>query len=197
MKTKGVFILLSAVLIGGCVPSLHELYTQDTLVYDEAFVGKFQEGTQVWEFVGDPEDKSYKLTIHEKKDVKSEFKAHLVNLQGQLFFDLFPTGEIEAGDYTEMHLVPAHLFWKVNKTDAGFTLAVMGDGFGQLLEDDPKVVKHEQLKDEDGKDERIVLTDSPENLQKLLIKGLQIEDFFGEPGEFKRLPAETDIFLAP
>ncbi len=193
MKTKGAFIVLFTVLIGGCVPSLHELYTQETLVYDDAFVGKFQENDNIWEFVGNAENKFYELTIHEEKDVKSEFKAHLVNVQGQLFFDLFPSGELESGEYTKMHVVPVHLFWKVDKTDAGFTLAIVEpEKVADLLEEKPTRVKHEICDDD-----RVVLTDSPQNLQKFLSEGMKTEGFFGDPEEFKRFPAEKDVSLAP
>ncbi len=186
MKVKMFIALFSTLFIAGCVPSLHQLWTEKTLVYDEAFVGKYKEGENSWEFTGDPNNKSYELLITEEKDKESKLSAHLVNVEGQLFFDFYLAGDVEGGDYTKMHLIAVHTFWKVEKTEDGFTLAVMEpDEVGTLLKEKPELVKHERADDDH---DRVILTDAPENLQKFLITAQKLnKEVFGEPGDFVRM----------
>ncbi len=188
MKVKGILLVLGVVFIAGCVPSLHELYTKKTLVYDDGLVGKFQEDEQVWEFVGDAEHKSYAITITEEEDKKSKLTGHLVEAGGVRFFDFYPAkdAELEGGDWLKFHIIPVHLFFKVDKTAGGFSLAAVNpDKVDKLLKEKPAMVKHERV--EDG---RVVLTDTPENLQKFLLEGVKIEDFFGDPVELTPVKAD-------
>ena len=182
MKTHVYLTLSFMLIIAGCVPSLHQLWTKDTLVYDDAIKGKYAEDSNVWEFVGDPEKKSYALTIHEKDDKVSELTAHLVQVQDQRFLDMYPAddAEIECGDWMKFHLLRSHLFMHVTATEPNLVIAAMDpDTVDKLLEEKPDWVKHEML--EDDNDKRAVLTDLPENLQRFLLEGLTIKDFFGEP----------------
>lgn len=193
MKAKHFFTLSLIVFIAGCVPSLHELWTDDTLVYDNAINGKYQEGDNVWEFVGKPDQKMYELTIHEKEDKVSKLAAHLVEFEGQRFLDLYPAdnAELEGGDWLKFHVIPVHLFFHVTQTKPNLVIAAMNpDEVGKLLEEKPKLVKHELIKDD-----RVVLTDSPQKLQKFLIAGLKVEDFFGDPEELT--PVEKAVVPAP
>jgi hypothetical protein len=188
MKVKLFFSIFLFIFIAGCVPSLHELWTKETLVYDDAISGKYQQDDNVWEFVGRPDDKSYKLTIHEKEGKQSKLVAHLVEIDSQRFLDLYPAddAELEGGDWLKFHLVPAHLFLHVTQTKPKLVLAAMNpDEVGKLLKEKPEMIKHEVIEDD-----RVVLTDSPENLQKFLLAGLKIEKFFGDPVEMKPLKAE-------
>ncbi|MEN8128042.1 MAG: hypothetical protein ABFR90_09600 [Planctomycetota bacterium] len=186
MKIRSCIALSLVLIISGCVPSLHQLWTKETLVYDEAFVGSFKEGDNVWQFTGDPNDTSYELVIAEKEGKKSQLDAHLVDVQGQLFFDFYPSddAEIECGDWLKFHLVRAHLFLKVEKTKDAFSLAVMdSEEVGKLLQENPKLVKHEFIEDSP-----LVLTDTPENLQKFLIEAPKLNDkVFGDPMDLVRI----------
>ncbi len=186
MKVKMFIALFSILFVAGCVPSLHQLWTEKTLVYDEAFVGKYGEGDNVWEFTGDPNNKSYELVITEEKGKKSQLIAHLVNMEGQLFFDFYPSddAELECGDWLKSHLLGAHLFFKVEKTETAFTLAAMSpEEVGKLLKEKPELVKHELIEDD-----RVVFTDTPENLQKFLIAAPKLnKKVFGEPEAFVRI----------
>jgi hypothetical protein len=176
-------------VIAGCVPSLHQLWTKETLVYDDTIKGKYQEGDNVWEFVGDPQQKSYALTIHEKDDNVSQLTAHLVNVEGQRFLDmsLADDAELKGGDWLKFHLVPAHLFLHVSATEPNLVMAAMDpDTVGKLLKQQPELVRHEVIKDD-----RVVLTDSPEHLQAFVLAGVKIEGFFGEPSEMKQIQDDT------
>ncbi|MHC5083440.1 MAG: hypothetical protein ACYTET_05820 [Planctomycetota bacterium] len=198
MKLQKVLFLSVLVCFVGCVPSLHQLWTEDTLVYDPHFVGTFNDpDDKMWTIEGDPEDKLYRITIDEDDDAPdSELIARLVDVKGHLFFDFYPDGEIVAGDWTKFHIIGAHLFYKVEKTETGFKLAMMNpDTVNDLLEKDPSLVKHEMVSGSEGDDERrAVLTDTPENLQKFLLEGLTIEKFFADSDddtELKRIRPET------
>jgi hypothetical protein len=57
MKTMNTILFLSAFCIVGCVPSLHELYTRETVVYDAALLGDWEGEDTVWQFAGDPNEK--------------------------------------------------------------------------------------------------------------------------------------------
>lgn len=194
MKTSHVLITMAALLgIAGCVPSLHELWTEKTLVFDNTIAGSYTQDESTWTFVGDPNDKSWTLTIDEKEGLQSKLLVHLVQVGGQRFFDFYPgeDAQVQAGDWLKFHLVPAHLFFKVDKTAESFKVAAMNpDEVGKLLKEKPQLVRHEVVEDE-----RVVLTDTPENLQKFLAEGLKVEEFFGESVELK--PVGKDVFLAP
>ncbi len=188
MKVKMCIALFSILFVAGCVPSLHQLWTDKTLVYDETIVGSFKEGGNVWKFTGDPNDKSYELVITEGKDKESKLTAHLVNVQGQLFFDFYPSddAELECGGWLKFHILGVHLFFKVEKTETAFTLAAMEpDEVGKLLKEKPELIKHERIED-DG--DRIILTDTPENLQKFLLAAPKLnKEVFGDPENFVRI----------
>ena len=186
MKVKMCIALFSILFVAGCVPSLHQLWTDKTLVYDETIVGSFEEGDNVWEFTGDPNDKSYELVIAEEKGKKSQLSAHLVNVEGQFFFDFYPSddAEIECGDWLKFHLFSVHPFLKIEKTETAFTLAMMNpEEVGKLLQEKPELVKHEFIDDSP-----LILTDTPENLQKFLITAPKLnKKVFGEPEDFVRM----------
>ena len=42
MSTRCVIYTALAIFLAGCVPSLHELYTEDTVVFDPKLVGCWQ-----------------------------------------------------------------------------------------------------------------------------------------------------------
>jgi hypothetical protein len=179
MKIQKSMICLCILCVAGCVPSLHQLYTDKTLVYEPAIVGTWQHDEERWEFVGDPNDRSYELTIFEKEDKQSKLKTHFVEFSGQRFFDFYPSddAELEGGEWLKFHVIGVHLFFKVQLRDSKLMAAAMNpDTVEKLLKEKPGLVEHEVL-EEDG---RIVLTDAPENLQKFLLEGVKIKDFFGD-----------------
>ena len=169
----------------GCVPSLHELYTDQTLVFDPSIAGQWHDtdGTQ-WEIAANAEEKNYTITIHESEQTQSKLLAHLVEIEGHRFFDLYPAKDaaIKTGDWIKAHLIAGHLFLKVETADSKLALAAMNpQTIDTLLKENPRLVKHERTKD------RIILTDSPENLQVFVLAGLKIEGFFGDPITLERV----------
>ncbi len=192
MKTRILgFAVLTACLVG-CVPSLHELYTEDTLVYDPALVATWEEKDATWTFKGDPNSKSYELLIveqdKERGRLESQMEARLVELDGKRYLDLFPQKDVKlnVGNWFSTGLLRAHTFLKTEIKNGKLLLSVMDlDTVEKMIEKNPGLVKHEKTED------RIVLTASPKELQEFIKKNTGVKDFFGEPEELKRRGNES------
>jgi len=183
LTRKLLFYLLAAIL-GGCVPSLHPLYTDKDLAFEEKLSGSWSDSEQIWKFEGDSEEKSYELIILDKDLKKGEFTAHLVKIDNMLFLDLFPEKPgLQAHDFYKFHLLRVHTFVRVEQIEPTLQMQMMNpDTIKQMLKNDPNLIKHEIVEED-----RIILTASTEQLQKLMKKHANDEDFFGDTTEFKRL----------
>ncbi len=98
MKFKIVVISFVILIIQGCIPSIHPLWTQDKLVFDENLLGGWTESeadeNTTWYFSGGFDKKKnlvegYEL-IHKYQKSEAKFEIHLVKLGEHLFFDIFP-----------------------------------------------------------------------------------------------------------
>lgn len=186
MGTKKAVFYLLAIVLGGCIiPSLHPLYTDDTLIFEEKLVGKWVEDDGgIWKFEKSSENE-YKMTI----TGEGQFIVHLVELEGMLFLDLFPDDpHLEQGDFYKCHLLPVHTFMKVDRIDPNLQLRVMNpEEVSEMLKEDPNLLKHE------GVDDGIVLTASTKQLQEFVIEYANEEGVFGDPQEFtRRMPLYED-----
>jgi hypothetical protein len=187
MKTRMIGIIVFAVCLAGCVPSLHELYTNDnTLAYDPDLVGTWVSTNSTWTFDGDPNNKSYNLVIVEQDEkrgrLENKMQVHLVELDGGDYLDVFPDKEVKlnVGNWFGTSLLRAHIFLKLKIKANSITLAIMNpDVVEKMLEKNPSLVKHEKTED------RVVLTASPKELQDFIKKNAATKDFFGEPEEMK------------
>jgi hypothetical protein len=176
-------LLTIAALLGfaGCVASLHEFYTEQTLVFDPALAGVWrqQDNDYRWQFVPNEEKQAYTLTITEKEDTQSKLMVHLFEIDGRRFMNLHPARDthLETGDWTKAHLIAAHHVLKVDRDGPHLLLAALNpETIERILKEKPNIVKHERL------DDRFVLTDSPKGLQAFLKAGLDIDNFFTKPG---------------
>jgi hypothetical protein len=187
MKTKKFLFYLLAVLLGGCIPSLHPLYTDKELVFEEKLSGIWSNGEQIWKFEGDSEKKSYKLLTVNEDFKKGEFTAHLVKIDKMLFLDLFPKEpKLQAPAFYKFHLLRVHTFIKIEQIEPILKMRVMNpDKMKEMLENDPNLIKHEIVQRD-----RIVLTASTKDLQQFMKKHASVEDFFGDASDFKRLEAK-------
>ena len=205
MKTKKVvFCLLAVVVLGGCfpfslLPSLHPLYTDDTIVFEERLVGKWADGDVIWQFNRDGEN-AYKLRIVDDNSKEGYFNAHLVQLENMLFLDVFPDGKTleDVQPFYAIHLFPMHTFIKVEQTEPNLVLRMMDiEKVHEILERDPNLLKHEMV--QDGNDKNLVLTASTEDLQRFVVmqfasaEDANAEDVFGDAMVFSRHePLYTD-----
>jgi hypothetical protein len=188
MRTKKAAFYLLAALLGGCLPSLHPLYTAETLIFDEKLIGRWvgEEGT--WQFAKAGE-KEYEVRLLQD-DKEGRFEAHMVKLGDMTFLDIFPVSNEtleNLPDLYRIHLLPAHTFMRVEQIEPDLQLRWVH--VGELLEKDPNLLKHETL-DED----RVVLTASTEDIQKFVVE--HANDIVGDVMEFVRrepLFGEKDI----
>lgn len=173
----------------GCVPSLYELYTDDTLVFDPKLVGCWQtEKGELWCFARGQNPNSYDLTIVEEGQKRSFLVARLAQIGSHRFLDLYPKEfkRPDIGGWQEYHLQPVHTFYWVEATDPNFVLAaMMPDAMEKLLEENPTLLKHEIV------NERLILTASTRQLQAFLSRPDILEKVFGEPSVLQPYPSST------
>lgn len=188
MRAKKAAFYLLAVMLGGCVlSSLHPLYTDEELIFEEKLIGKWSEESNVWEFrAGEPN--TYQMRVFDGQE--GRFVAHLVKLGDMLFLDIFPDSETlgEPQDFYGFHILPVHTFMKVEQIEPKLQLRAMNyDKVSKMLQEDPNLLKHEVV------DDRIVLTASTEQLQEFIIKYANEEGVFAEATELaRRQPLYTD-----
>lgn len=178
MKTKKTVFYLLVVLLGGCLPSLHQLYTDETLVFEEALLGKWRADEEdIWQFRKAGE-KEYGLRIYNLGKECGRFEAHLVKIKGMLFLDLYPDSEHidDLDDFYALHLLAVHTFMKVDRINPNLQLRMIDyDEVEDILADDPDALKHEVV------DERIVLTTTTEQLQEFVIA--HVDTIFGDAND--------------
>jgi len=182
MKTKRIVAGVFIILLGGCVPSLHELYTDDTLVFDNALLGKWEHDKELWQFDEAADGKSYNLVITQDEKQKNVLVGHLVKIEKHLFLDLYPGDmDLNVGDWYKLHLLPVHTFLKVDAVKPTIVLRAMDpETFEKMVEEKPELIKHEVIED------RVVLTASTKELQAFVKKHADIEGFFGDEFELSR-----------
>jgi len=190
LTRKLLFYLLAAIL-GGCVPvmSLHPLYTEKDVVFEEKLLGTWVDDPNgpeaIWEFRRPEEaEKEYKLIVTDEEGKKGSFATHLVKLGDRLFLDVYPDespcADMEDPNKTEFaynsfFLVPAHTFIKIDSIGPELKMRLTDDEeMETLLKEDPNAVKHEII---EGKP---VLTASTKELQAFVLKYADDERLFSE-----------------
>ena len=188
MRAKKAAFYLLAVMLGGCVlTSLHPLYTDEELIFEEKLIGKWSGENNLWEF-REGEPNTYQMRIFDGQE--GRFVAHLVKLGDMLFLDIFPDSETlgEPQGFYGFHILPVHTFMKVEQIEPKLQLRAMNyNKVSEMLKDDPNLLKHEVVED------RIVLTASTEQLQEFIVEYAGEDGVFAEATEFtRRQPLYTD-----
>ena len=176
---KTLFYLLAA-LLGGCVPvmSLHPLYTEKDVVFEERFLGKWVDDPNspdtTWEFNRVEEtNNAYNLVFSDEEGKKGSFVAHLVKLGSRLFLDVYPNEppwEIEDPNklelpYNSFFLIPAHTFIKIDFNGPQLKMWLTNDEeMKKLLKEEPNAVKHTFIED------KLILTAPTKELQEFVLK---------------------------
>ena len=175
--------------ITGCIPtSIHPLYNDQTITYDENLVGKWTNGESTWQFTP-AGDNSYDLKVIEDNK-KAQLVVHMVEFGGMRFLDLFP-GENEALENTaatyQILLVPTHTFMKVDRMDSHLQLRYVI--FNDIIEEDPNILEFSKS------DDTIIITASTEQLQKVIIEhGDEVIDTHGTDDESEMLIRMEPLF---
>ena len=133
MLTKKL-LLLSYVLAAislGCLPvmSLHPLYDEKNLIFEEKLLGTWlnaddpNDPNSNWQFKrSDSSKKEYELAITDDKEKKGIFTAKLVQLDALQVLDIYPDGFPSGKDtiddtnlpYNAFFFMPVHTFVKVD-----------------------------------------------------------------------------------
>ena len=170
-----------AVLLAGCVPSLHPLYTEEDLVYDPALVGTWTEegGKDSWTFQKSG-DNAYNL-IYTEEGVPARFDAHLVRIGEFLFLDTYPGEPDIKNDFYLLHLIPAHTFSRIRMEGHVLSYAMLDlDWLKKMISEKKVDIGHEKM--EGG----ILLTAPPKELQGFFIKYAEDNKAFPDPRELHR-----------
>ncbi len=168
MKTtlKKIAFYILAVLLGGCVPSLHPLFTDEEIIFDANLVGVWSEpnSKDSWEFKPVVNSKKYEFIYTDDKGKSGKFDACLGKLGSNMFLDIYPGDpNIMGNDFYKAHLIGVHSFMKVEPTKDTLKLRIMNpDNVEKLLKSDPNIIKHEQT-------DRLVLTASTKELQAFIL----------------------------
>jgi hypothetical protein len=193
MKTKKLLFYLLAGILGGCIPvmSLHPLFTEKDLAFDEKLLGTWVDANETtWQFSdANKPEKAYKLIFTDKEGKKGTFVAHLVKLDNRLFLDVYPSeppwDEKDPNKVEWLHntffFIPVHTFIKVNGIEPQLKLQLTDDEeFKKLLKEDPNAVEHTSIED------RLVLTAPTKELQAFVLKYADDSRVFTKEGILNR-----------
>jgi len=182
MHSAKILILLGvAIFLVGCVPSLHPLFTDKDLVFDQSLVGTWvdEDGKSTWTFQKSGEN-AYELVYTENEE-PAKFQAHLLKLGEFLFLDIFPEESgMKNGLYKGL-LIPAHGFSRIWIEGDSVRLAYLDpDWLKQMI--DKKKVKI----DHDFVDQSIILTAQTSELQNFALKYAEDVKAFSNKSELHR-----------
>jgi len=205
MRTMKILIIsiIGLCMMGCWTISVHPLYTDDDLVFEEALIGTWGDPTgedeETWQFEKADND-SYRLIVrdtdtdHSPDDPLEDcyarldidprtdgaFEAHLLKLDEYLFLDLYPE-EPEIGNEVYLsHVIPAHSFMKIEIAGDTLKLAFFDtEWLEESIEEGQLDIEYAE------RDDFYVLTSSTNKLQKLIMENM--DEVFPESGGLARL----------
>ncbi len=139
-------LLSAAALLIGCVPSLNPVYTQQDLIFDPEVVGVWTQGKEkeksIWNFTS-IDDKKYRLVYTDVDGKQGVFVAHLAEIDGLRFLDLYPENiESDTSGFYKFHLVPIHTIYLVKNAGPSLELAAIDYRWlDKLLTDNPETIQ--------------------------------------------------------
>ena len=164
-------------VMAGCIPSVHPLYTEPDLLFDSALVGDWvsKDGKETWTFTKTA-DKEYKGVYIDKDSKKGEFVEHLLKEDDRRFLDLYPVDpELKENDFYKYHLLPVHTFMRVEQIEPKFQLATLKlNWLKAFLQENPGALRHEKVNDS------VLLTAEPKEMQGFLIMHEKTADAWDE-----------------
>jgi hypothetical protein len=172
-----------AMLLAGCISSLHPFYTEKDVVFDPDLVGCWSQGNdpETWEF-SKVDEKMYELVYTDKKGNAGRFDVHLFELEGKRFIDMVPQElKTDHPGFYMFHLQRLHGLMHVKQIKPTLQLQPPNPNwFGEFIQKNPDAIAHEMI------DDRPILTASTEALQKFWRKHLETEDAFGDPCDMQK-----------
>jgi hypothetical protein len=179
MKHGKIFILFSVLsifllILSGCfVLSVHPLYFEDDLIFEQGLIGTWGEDedkedlSELWIFKKSG-DKSYRLIMREEENGEGVFEARLLKLGEHMFLDLYPEEPETGHEFYNMHVIPAHSFIRISLEGHVLRLGFFDhDWLKKNLEQNKVNIKHER------RDDTIVVTASTKELQEFVLKHVE------------------------
>lgn len=124
------------------------------------------------------QSKSYRLTVHDN-DEDEIYMAHLVEIGGDLFLDLYP--EVKFNSSISDNFFPVHTFYKVSITEKEFKMTHFDlDKLNKLFESNLIRLRHENV------DGTILITAQPKEIQKFIDKYSDDESVFEATETYKK-----------
>jgi len=106
------------VFLTGCLQSLHPLFHEADLIFDERLVGAWTAEDETWTFeratsgmFDKRPENAFAIRVTDKDSTISHFQGHLGAIEDDTFMDLFPDGAVQGG--TEGWCVPLHLVYRI------------------------------------------------------------------------------------
>lgn len=209
LKTRitGLALLaLLGVLTSGCsVPSVHPLYTEGDVVAQPAVVGMWVSSVtssgETWKFFKKPDANAYTL-VHTIGGVPAWFDVHFTRIGEAVYMDTWFASENDEKSGTKQtdnsmnmleafHLIPGHLFWRVEMKGPVLTLAMLSpDRLREQLDAGTVSVGHEYQETPDDQDPTLILTASTAQLREFVLKSAD-RVFSNEPWVLQRKPAKS------
>jgi len=170
MNTRNAAMLTVILLaVAGCIPTLNPIYRSEDLVFDPALIGEWRQpdSDEKWQFTK-RDNKSYGLTYTDEQGQHGRFIAHLANIQGQRFLDLYPDEEKpDINGFYKFHLVPIHTVYLVRQTEPKVELAAVDyPWLDDYLAEHPRAIEHVTFGG------RTLITATTDQLQAFVLKHL-------------------------
>ena len=191
-------IILSVILLSGCLYTLHPIFTVKDLVFDQRLLGR-------WQTKQDKDSSFYlfeKASVHDLKEFSPALQQNatkiyrvtritnesenyfgfLVKLGNGYFIDLYPdeSGTLKNIDkFFKLHIVKQHSIYKIEfLSNHSFELKQFDDGYMRQLVDNKQIrIKHELM--DDGS---YLITAPTEELQQYIIKYGDVPDAYYKDG---------------
>lgn len=189
MRSRDILAAIALlVLLGGCIRSIHPLYTDQDVIFDPALIGCWSadDSKDTWEFLKQSE-KRYQLVYTDGDGNAGTFVVHLLRIDGQLFLDLFPGDpELKQNLFYRSHLLPVHTFAHVRQIEPILQMSFPDpDWLKEHVATKSDAIRHEKV------DDQIILTASTKDLQAFWLKHLNAKGAFGKPSNLKRRETEA------
>lgn len=171
---------LLALLLYGCVYSVHPLFNEDDLIFKKELLGTWtDQDDNTWLFE-EGKDNYYEVTHIEESDT-TNLVGGLGRIGEHYFLD-FTIGDIDKlHDMELFHLFPTHTFAKIQFEENGIKMVWFTSKWLEDLIKEKRIrIKHELEND------IVLLTASTDELQKFVQKYADEPKAFGDPGQLTR-----------
>jgi hypothetical protein len=183
--TLGVVVL--AVCLAGCVPSVFPFYTAADVRFDPALVGEWREAgsaDETWTFAK-AQGNAYTLIIREKQK-GAPFVVHLFRLGTRQFLDMTPDPDgLKDADLLDVYkaaLIPGHFLARVSQITPALKMAFLDPKWIKAyLHDHPAEVAHALDSSAD-----VILTASTRSLQTFMTVHGGQKGVFGEESDLRK-----------